>query len=468
MGRNDHIGPRRLPCGLAFAALLFTAACGGDNNSNGDSNTNNDNIPQARAGMRIGWTQAAGSLQQLRSMTFRLYVSGAPATLGAVNCGDTAGSAGYECSGALPTMSAGIQTLQLTSVLQGAESTRSSSLRVNVVTTSLTTSTPQSSDAQTGSSVDGLACTVSGRVCFAPTALVARDLVDPTSLTATPDGRLLFVEAASKIRVVVNQALLQEPALVVPASVRVVGMAVDTDFNTTHVVYVASTDETKGSAVTLNITRYREVANSLGEAATIVAGLPFVADALAPLAVDAAGLVYVAMPSAKADDSGAVLRFTRDGQVPKDNVKASPVIAYGYNRPSGLAIDSVQGQIWLAGNSERWTHGVSTFTLQADPNTTWPRVPHTLGTWVQGERFHTATLGLTRRQGETSRLLITAGRQLYDGSLGEGGRLNSMSEVVFTRDVAIEASASGPGGLLFVLVRNAGGTASVLQMQLKQ
>jgi len=469
MGRKDHIGPRRLPCGLVFAVLMVAASCGGDNNSNSDSNNSND-LPQVRAGTRLGWTQSASSLQQLSSMTFQLYVSGTAAALGGTKCSDTPGaSGGYDCSGTLPSMSPGVHDLELTTLVQGVESARSPSLRVNFVSSSTTAATPPSGDALNASAVDGPACTPSRRVCFAPTGLVARDLVDPTSLTPAPDGRLFFVESGTKIRVVANQVLLHEPALTAPPSTRIVGMAVDGDFNESHIVYVASTDQTRTKTVTLSITRYREVANTLGEAATIVTGLPFAPDALAPLAVDASGLLYVAMPSVNADDeSGTVLRLTRDGQVPRDNAKASPIVAFGYNRPTALAIDSADGQIWVSGHSARWTHGISTFSVKSDQGAAWPRMPHTLGTWVQGERFQAATIGLTRRQGETARLLVTAGRQLYDGSIGEGGRLTSLSEVVFKRDLAIEASASAPGGLLYLIVRDAGGTASIVQMQLQQ
>jgi len=467
MGRKDYIGPRLLRCGLALAALMVAVSCGGDSNSNGDSNNTND-LPQVRTGTRLGWSQAASSLQQLSAMTFRLYVSGTAASLGGAKCSDTPNAGAYDCSGTLPSMSAGVHDLELTSTVQGVESPRSPSLRVNFVASTVA-ATPPVGDAQSASGVDGLACTVSHRLCFAPTALVARDLVDPTSLTAAPDGRLFFVELGTKIRVVASQVLVQEPALTAPSSTRIVGMAVDSDFNQSHIVYVASSDQTRGKAVTLSITRYREVANTLGEGATIVTGLPFAPDALAPLAVDASGLLYIAMPSVKADDeSGTVLRLTRDGQVPRDNAQASPIVAFGYNRPTGLAIDSAEGQIWLSGHSARWMHGMSTFSVKSDQGATWPRVPHTLGTWVQGQRFHAATIGLTRRQGETARLLITAGRQLYDGSIGEGGRLNSLSEVVFKRDLPIEASASTPGGLLFLIVRDAAGTTSIVQMQLQQ
>jgi glucose/sorbosone dehydrogenase len=468
MVRDERGSLQFLRCSLAFALVLATVACGGDSNSNDDSN-NNSNLPQVRGGMRLGWSQPAASLQQLRSMSYQLYVSGSAAMLTAVTCGDTASATGYGCTGVLPSMSPGIHDLELSAVFQGVESSRSPGLRVNAVTSSTTAVASPAVDAQARSLVNGIACTTSRRLCFTPTAVVARDFQDATSLTPTPDGRLLFVEGATKVRVVANQTLVREPALVAPTSSRIVGMAVDADFTASHLVYVASTDQTTGKGVTLNITRYREVTNTLGEAATIVTALPFAADAMAPLAVDASGLLYAAMPSTTdADDSGALLRFTRDGRVPSENANASPIIAFGYSRPTGLAIDSAKRRIWVSGNTARWTHGVSTFSLTSDAGTAWPRLPRTLGTWVQSERFHAANIGLTRREGETSRLLITAGRQLYDGLIGEDGRLNALNEVIFNGDLAIEVAAPGPSGRLFVVVKDAGGAASILQMQLQQ
>src|SRR5215510_3174463 len=104
---------------MRILALVFTClavcACGGD--KDGGDTGGNGNVPQIRGGERIAWTQQAASLQQLQAMTYRLYVSGAPAALNAVQCANTAGASGYDCSGALPSMSAGLHDLELTSIL---------------------------------------------------------------------------------------------------------------------------------------------------------------------------------------------------------------------------------------------------------------------------------------------------------------------------------------------------------------
>src|SRR5262245_63378005 len=112
----------------------------------------------------------------------------------------------------------------------------------------------------------------------------------------------------------------------------------------------------------MGITRYREVAGTLGESATIVSGLSFREDAIAPMAVDREGYLYVALPApadtaglnsdAIAEQTGRVLRFTRDGLVPPTNRGASPVIAEGYATPRGLAVDAQQGRLWLAGDND--------------------------------------------------------------------------------------------------------------------
>src|SRR4030095_5544696 len=71
---------RRYPAVLV-AALVLPAACGDDSNGNDRSEP-----VVLRGGERLAWDQAADSIGELSSLTFRLYVDGTEAPLSAARC----------------------------------------------------------------------------------------------------------------------------------------------------------------------------------------------------------------------------------------------------------------------------------------------------------------------------------------------------------------------------------------------
>jgi hypothetical protein len=114
---------------LAFACgLVLLVGCGGGDGSGSDRV---EPVP-IRGGERLAWNQAADSIAQLKSLTFRLYIDGTESTLAATQCDEVPGPLGFECSGMLPPISSGQHLLELTSVLGGVESQRSPSLLVIV------------------------------------------------------------------------------------------------------------------------------------------------------------------------------------------------------------------------------------------------------------------------------------------------------------------------------------------------
>src|SRR5262245_15856545 len=123
----------------ASIVAALSVACGGDKDDSGDSGGGAGSpVPN---GSRLGWNQAAGSLQQAQSMQFRLYVDDAPMSLSAVSCAQGSSAGTHDCSGRLPTMSAGRHVLQLSSILDGMESTRSQPLAITISTSATTEST---------------------------------------------------------------------------------------------------------------------------------------------------------------------------------------------------------------------------------------------------------------------------------------------------------------------------------------
>jgi hypothetical protein len=272
---------------------------------------------------------------------------------------------------------------------------------------------------------------------------VASGVRHPQWLSPTADGRLLFVEDGKAVRTIEDAILVAEPALVAPGiDGRIVGIAVDRSSNSGGAVFVAWTD-LAADGPRLNITRYRELQNVLGEGATIVSGLPFPDDAVAPLAVDSTGLLYLAMPAPDAarlrasdqiaSDTGAILRFTRDGQVPASNARMSPMVAEGYSRPTAMAIESGTNRVWLAGDQPYWSSSLATFPVPISAAGGWPHRPQAaLRMSRDGVRRQTpASLSVVRGPDTSEWLVLGSEGQLSTGSVTRNGGLEAMEPLHF-------------------------------------
>jgi hypothetical protein len=215
-------------------------------------------------------------------------------------------------------------------------------------------------------------------------------------------------------------------------------------------VFVASAKPGRDTALELTITRYRELAGSLGEGARIVTGLPFQADALAPLSIDGDGLLYVALPapvssraSAPRDRSagGAILRFKNDGTVPPGNWRGSPVIARGYAQPTGLAIDTVSERLWLAGQDPVLGDSVSTVPLTDAPTLRVPRLD--------------AVTSIALLPKSTARrqpwLLVSSRGQLLRGIVDSNGGVDAFSPLTQEGSMSLRAVAEGPEESLYAV-----------------
>jgi hypothetical protein len=437
---------------LASAALvcLFLAACDGDTKS-GES----DQTP-LRGGERLAWNQPAASVQELRTLTYRLYVDSTPSAFSDVRCDETLIDGGYECSGRLPAMTPGRHVLQMSAVLDGVETERSDPLTVEVAASSMSVAIASvSSRPDSPSRAPATACIgTSGHECY-KIRVVASGIGSAHALRSTTDGCVFFIEDGSRVRVVERDTLLEEPAITLddPDS-HIVGLAVDSHFSRTRSVFVAWTEKGPAAGSLLNITRYRELAGTFGEAARIVTGLPFadVTNATTPMAIDGDGLLYVAMPAAidaraTRSPSGSVLRVTRDGEVPRENPLASPIVVEGYARPAGLAIDVPHGRVWMTGHHPAWRHSLASFTSDSSSQR---------AAAIDESPFNdplsvgSIALAQAAAPGEMARLLIVADRKLYVGLLAPDGRL-TVQNVRFDLGTAVLDAAEGPNGSWYVL-----------------
>ena len=247
---------------ILFACwALMSAGCGGE----GDRQTPEN--PAAAGIARLEWDQRAESLEQVQSLTFRLYVDGIARTLSEARCRAAIVGSEYVCSSPLPPLGAGSHMIQLTSILNGVESVRSQPL---VATGAASDSTGSTIAQQVALSIPAESSTV----CLAsnPTECydlepIATGLSDVSALSPAPDGRLLFIEGNARVRVVTDGAIVSEPALRIDDDdARIAGIAVDRwHFRETGFVFVAWTEASSSGETQLNVTRYREVANTLGE-----------------------------------------------------------------------------------------------------------------------------------------------------------------------------------------------------------
>jgi hypothetical protein len=449
--------------GALATALALATACGGEEDKGngspgggGGGGGNTGGGSQVSNGSRLSWDQSAASTQQVQSMTFRIYVDDAPMSMSAVNCGQSATAGAYDCSGLLPTMTPGGHVLQLTSILSGVESARSESLRITI--SASTTGDPASSEvsdgdsgSESGSPLSNV-CFADPRECFAMYVL-ARGLREATGLTTLPDGRLLFIENGSRVRVIADDALVDLPALTVPdPDSRLLSLAIDISSSDTTSVFVAWSDVGANGRPLLNVTRYRELAGTLGEGATIITGLPFVQGGFAPMAVDARGLLYLAVPATGADVHGAVLRFTRDGFVPEINWRGLPTISAGYARPTSMAIDVDRNKLWLAGSDTSWSSPVSALTLVYDAAVAEARPEPLQVQELPALEISLALLSSKVASGNS--LIVGAGGRLVSGALTTDGTVNVLRPVESTPFVVLGPAANGVRGKWYALSGN--------------
>jgi hypothetical protein len=80
---------------------------------------------------RLGWTQAASSLDEARSYSYAVYVDGSRTLLNSPTCAAGATPSAYDCAAPLPRLAAGRHVLEVVAIdPRGAEGPRSQPLIV--------------------------------------------------------------------------------------------------------------------------------------------------------------------------------------------------------------------------------------------------------------------------------------------------------------------------------------------------
>jgi hypothetical protein len=176
--------------------------------------------------------------------------------------------------------------------------------------------------------------------CFAVSP-VATDLPEVERIATLPDNRVLAVFAGGVVQVLPDG----EPQRVDVnrgQAANIAAVAIDPEFVSNRFVYLATVAPAAEGRSAVSIVRMRELAGSLGEAATIAADLP-AAQGRPAMSIGPDRRIYLALPSAGGQRSrggpydGLVLRLTRDGSAAGYEPVRSPVLAAGSDRPSSFA-----------------------------------------------------------------------------------------------------------------------------------
>jgi hypothetical protein len=194
-------------------------------------------------------------------------------------------------------------------------------------------------------------------------------------LAALPDGRVLFVENGSQVRVLGPRGLVASPSLSIDApDTELTELVVASSFDRTAFVFVGTTERRRDGERAFRVIRYRLVQDTLGEGATIVGDLSFRGEHAPRFTVDDAGGIFIAMPGAAGARTdayaGRVLRFAADGSVPEDHRGFSPILANGV--PVPLDLDWDGHTVWVIGLDERSQPVIGRLLLETGAEE-WPR-----------------------------------------------------------------------------------------------
>jgi len=186
------------------------------------------------------------------------------------------------------------------------------------------------------------------------------EVVEPTDVAFTPDGRLFVAEHDGNVRVVRDGRLLAAPALSLRehgyGREQLLALAVDPDFDRTHRIYTISTSRSTSGAHTFCLVRFREASDTLADRVILLdeiatsgvpsASLRFGADGKLFAAFDDAGDGRLAGDLASVN--GKVLRMNPDGTTPDDQAAGSPLFSYAYRSPRGFDWHPTTHALWIA------------------------------------------------------------------------------------------------------------------------
>lgn len=334
---------------LILAACLSVAGCDKKQPETPDPGSPS-NDTRVSPGDRLGWAQQAADAAEAASFQYALYVDGARTTLAGVACVAAAGGVGFDCSGVLPTLSAGAHTLELASfVVDGAtvlESARSAPLRVTA------------GGATTFSVPAALVVTAEQvQLNLEP---VAEGLRLPSDLAFAGDGSIFVAERGGIVRMIKNGVIAETPALDLSGELTgeggLLAVALDPGFGDNGFMYALYTVEAPRNGLEFTVARFRNVDGRFAERAVLLDRTKAaVSGATGTVRIGPDGKLYVALDSASdsrvaasfATYNGKVLRFNTDATTPGDQPSASPIYSFEHPQPLALDWQPAHGTMWV-------------------------------------------------------------------------------------------------------------------------
>jgi hypothetical protein len=246
-------------------------------------------------------------------------------------------------------------------------------------------------------------------------------------LLPLPDGRLIVLREDVTL-IVLPSGVSERPLLDrddTSAGPAIVDVAADPEFGTNRFLYLATLGGPPGRRE-VSIIRARELADRIGEAATIVTGLTTASRREPVVSVGSDHHVYLAMPLDTGVEQGFydghVLRFTRDGAAAGHPRSGSPVLAQGSVRPMSFAWADAAGLLVASSGPGGWPLAMVSF--DARPGA-WPAALLPVGgadaeVFSAGVRDVAFDAGMGRRAQRRLAVLGVSPQALYTATLTDG------------------------------------------------
>lgn len=215
---------------------------------------------------------------------------------------------------------------------------------------------------------------------------IAQNLEVPWALTFLPDKSILVTERRGTVRMIdQNGALLPDLLITLPIVKQtgesgLHGIAIDSDFNTNHFVYLYYTYSGESNNTLNRVSKFKLENQSLIQEKIIVDQIPGATNhdgGRIKFGPDKS--LYIATgdaqnPSLSQDKNslaGKILRVGSDGQAVSGNPFNNLVYSYGHRNPQGLAWDK-EGRLWATEHGQTATDELN--LIEAGKNYGWPIV----------------------------------------------------------------------------------------------
>jgi len=201
--------------------------------------------------------------------------------------------------------------------------------------------------------------------------VIAQNIVNPTAMAVSPDGRIFIGEQAGRIRIVNNDHLLSTPLLNIKSKVNstgergLLGIALDPNFLANQWIYVYYTSKTP--VIHNRVSRFKVQGNSIVPGSEVVIldiqqlnNFPNHNGGAIHFGLD--GKLYIAVgdnavgsnAQSLANLKGKILRINKDGSIPTDNpfFKTAKGVnraiwALGLRNPFTFAIQRGTGRMFI-------------------------------------------------------------------------------------------------------------------------